>query len=127
MPGLCAISQPGLLFPVMIQIIWNKIEEIIVVLGNFRPYSSCFRSYNGELRTDIEGFLDVFRGFRGEIGKNMENWGNFRSYYRDLRHLIPVISGAFRDFLYKTGENVVLGKFLVLFRVYSQQYTRNKI
>ena len=95
----------------MIQIIWNKIEEIIVVLGNFRPYSSCFRSYNGELRTDIEGFLDVFRGFRGEIGKNLENWGNFRSYYRDLRDLIPVISGAFRGFLYKTGENVVLGKF----------------
>ena len=67
----------------MIQIIWNKIEEIIVVLGYFRLYSSRFRSYNGELRTDIQGFLDVFRGFRGEIGKNMENLRNFR-YYRDL-------------------------------------------
>ena len=93
----------------MIQIIWNKIEEIIVVLGYFRPYSSRFRSYNGELRTDIEGFLDVFRGIRNL--QNMENLGNFRSYYRDLRDLIPVISGAFRGFLYKTGENVVLGKF----------------
>ena len=68
----------------MIQIIWNEIEEIIVVLGYFRPYSSRFRSYNGELRTDIQGFSDVLRGFLGEIGKMMENLGNFRSYYRDL-------------------------------------------
>ena len=95
----------------MIQIIRNKIEEIIVVLGGyFRPYSSCFRSYNGELRTDVLGFLDVFKGFRGEIGKNIDNLGIFRSYYKDLS---PCSSDqwSIQGFLYETGENVVLGKF----------------
>ena len=61
----------------MIQFIWNKIEEIIVVLGYFRPYSSRFRSYNGELRTDIQGFLDVFRGFCGDIGKKYRKFEEF--------------------------------------------------
>ena len=42
-------------------------DEIIVVLGNFRPYSSSFRSYNGEMRTDVQGFLEVFRESRGEF------------------------------------------------------------
>ena len=50
-----------------------------MVLGYFRPYSSGFRSYNGELRTDVQGFLDVFRGFQGGIGENVV-LGNFRSY-----------------------------------------------
>ena len=45
LPGLYAISQSGHWFPVKIQNLWNEIEEIFVVLGNSRTYSTGYRSY----------------------------------------------------------------------------------
>ena len=41
----------------------------MVVLAHFRPFSSGFRSYYGEMRIDVTGFLDLFKGFQDEIGK----------------------------------------------------------
>ena len=45
----------------------------------FSPYSSGFRSYSTELRTDVHGFWSI-QGFFYEIGENIVVLGNFRSY-----------------------------------------------
>ena len=42
LPGLHAITQPRPLFAVKIQILWIKIEEIIVFRGNFRSYFNVY-------------------------------------------------------------------------------------
>ena len=44
--------------------------EIIVVLGNFRPYSRDFRFYYGEMRTDVPGFFGLFQGFSVVLAPN---------------------------------------------------------
>ena len=83
----------------MIQIIWNKIEEIIVVLGYFSPYSSGFGSFPCEMKTDVQGF---FRGFQYEIEKILSSW-IFRSYSMH----IPIATVL---------NSVVLDLILVIFR-----------
>ena len=71
-----------------------EIGDIIVVLRNFRNYScdfsyysSGFRSYSCEMKTEVQGF---FRGFQYEIGENIVVLMNFRSS-RGVLVLIPMV------------------------------------
>ena len=51
---------------------------------NFRPYSRGFRSYYGEVKTEVRVFLEILRGFQTGTDKNIGILGIFRFYSRVL-------------------------------------------